>query len=490
MPDLLRVDWLPEGWTTDKKGNTLLSGLSPGDLCVELREQLGTRLRWNELLLQPELNGQPIPGTALEQLYVALSERGWRISQKPAEDAVLRVAQENRFHPVAVYLETLVKAPDLDPIDLDEIGSYWGVQDDQLSCRMLRVMLLGAVARIYDPGTKFDTMVVFKGEQGRGKSTSLRKLFGPQWLVDTQQPKHKDQLLVLHRCWCYEAAELDYMTSRKESGLIKGLLSSAVDTFLAPYGRFLEAHPRRSIMVGTCNRDDFLRDATGHRRFLVIETGQIDCDRIEADRDRIWRAAVRAYQEGEPAFLSAEDQEASNQRNKSFELENPFEASVGHWLRYGVIPNDQFTFDECLKGIDRCNLPNTDRHHVKEALKEHGCKPPKQQVRRNGVKVRLWTHYRAASGASPSAGEHEAPQSAATAKDPGDLSHASPPFSERSEGQEAGGHQQSLPGCAEKGEAPRQQPKTPVGSGFDVDSGDWKPGTIPPFEFPDAPFFS
>jgi len=411
VTDLLQVKaWRPEGWITDKKGNRILSALPPGDLCVVLRDQLGTRLRWNELLLQPELMGQPIPGTTLEQLYVALSERGWRIGQKPAEDAVLRVAQENRFHPVAVYLETLVKAPDLDPIDLDEIGSYWGVQDDQLSCRMLRVMLLGAVARIYDPGTKFDTMVVFKGEQGKGKSTSLRRLFGPTWLVDTQQPKHKDQLIVLHSCWCYEAAELDYMTSRKESGLIKGLLSSAVDTFLAPYGRFIEAHPRRSIMVGTCNRDDFLRDATGHRRFLVIETGQIDCDRIEADRDRIWRAAVRAYQEGEPAFLSAEDQEASNQRNKSFELENPFEASVGHWLRFGVIPNDQFTFDECLKGIDRCNLPHTDRHHVKEALKEHGCTPPRGQVRRNNVKVRLWTHYRAASAASPSARRYEAPQ--------------------------------------------------------------------------------
>ena len=486
MSDLLRVEWLPEGWTTDKKGNTILSGLSPGDLCVELREQLGTRLRWNELLLQPELNGKPIPGTTLEQLYVALSERGWRIGQKPAEDAVLRVAQENRFHPVAVYLETLLKAPDLDPIDLDEIGSYWGVQDDQLSCRMLRVMLLGAVARIYDPGTKFDTMVVFKGEQGRGKSTSLRKLFGPQWLVDTQQPKHKDQILVLHRCWCYEAAELDYMTSRKESGLIKGLLSSAVDTFLAPYGRFIEAHPRRSIMVGTCNRDDFLRDATGHRRFLVIETGQIDCDRIEADRDRIWKSAALAYQAGEPAFLSAEDQEASNQRNKSFELENPFEATVGHWLRFGNGGN-QFTFDECLKGIDRCNLQASDRHHVKEALKEHGCKPPRQQVRRNGVKVRLWTHYRAASAASPTAGGHEAPQSAATAKDPGDLSHASPPFRERSEGQETGGHQQSLPGCAEKGEAPRQQTKPLVGSGFDVDSDNSKPETIPPLNL-DCPF--
>lgn len=488
MTDLLQIKgWLHEGWTTDKKGNKLLCGLPPGALCVQLRKQFGKRLRWNELLLQPELNGHSILGTALEKLYVALSEQGWRIAQKPAEDAVLRVAQENRFHPVAEYLETLLKARDLDPIDLDEIGSYWGVQDDQLSCRMLRVMLLGAVARIFDPGTKFDTMVVFKGEQGKGKSTSLRKLFGPKWLVDTQQPKHKDQLLVLHRCWCYEAAELDYMTSRKESGLIKGLLSSAVDTFLAPYGRFIEAHPRRSIMVGTCNRDDFLRDATGHRRFLVIEVDQIDCDRIEADRDRIWRSAALAYQAGERPFLAAHDQEASNQRNKSFELENPFEASVGHWLRFGLIPNDEFTFDECLKGIDRCNLPHSDRHHVKEALKEHGCKPPKQQTRRHGVKVRLWTHYRAASAASASARGREAPQTAAAAGDPGDLSHASPPFRERSEGQETEGHQQSLPGFAKKSEAARQPPKTPVGSGFDVDSGNSKPETFPPLNR-DCPF--
>ena len=50
-----------------------------------------------------------------------------------------------------------------------------------------------------------------------------------------------------------------------------------------------------------------------------------------------------------------------------------------------------------------------------------------------------------------------------------------------------GGHQQSLPGCAEKGEAARQQPKPPVGSGFDVDSDNSKPETIPPLNL-DCPF--
>ena len=123
MTDLLKVKgWLPEGWAFDKKGNKLMCGLAPGDLCKMLRKQFGTRLRWNELLLQPELNGHPILGTALEKLYVALSERRWRIAQKPAEDAVLRVAQENRFHPVAEYLETLL------PPDIRE--SLWPFLDD------------------------------------------------------------------------------------------------------------------------------------------------------------------------------------------------------------------------------------------------------------------------------------------------------------------------------------------------------------------------
>ena len=108
-------------------------------------------------------------------------------------------------------------------------------------------------------------------------------------------------------------------------------------------------------MVGTCNRDDLLRDATGHRRFLVIEIDHIEYDRIEADRDRIWRAAVLSYQSGERPFLAAEDQEDSNQRNKGFELENPFEVTVGQWLRFGN-DGDQFTLDECLAGIERCNL--------------------------------------------------------------------------------------------------------------------------------------
>ena len=87
---------------------------------------------------------------------------------------------------------------------------------------------------------------------------------------------------------------------------------------------------------------------------------------------------------------------------------------------------------------------------------------------------------RAASAASPSARVREAPQPAAAAKDPGDLSHATPPFRERSEGQETEGHQQSLPGFAKKGEAARQHPEPHVGSGFDVDSDNSKPETFPP----------
>ena len=76
------------------------------------------------------------------------------------------------------------------------------------------------------------------------------------------------------------------------------------------------------MIVGTCNRDDFFRDATDYWRFLVIQICPTH-NRIEADRDRIWRAAVLSYQAGERPFLAVVDQEASNRHNNGFELEIP-----------------------------------------------------------------------------------------------------------------------------------------------------------------------
>ena len=237
--------------------------LEPGTLSCALRRRIGGRLRFNRLAMAAELDGHAIPGHAMEDLYIALSERGWTIEKNKAQDAVLRAARRNSYHPVVEYLEHIEQDCGIEPADLNRLASSYLGTREQLYDEMLAATLVGAVARVMDPGCKFDTCCVLRGPQGIGKSTAWRSLASPDWFCDTPQANEKDLKLAIHTAWIYELAELDAITGRKEAAEVKAVLSSPVDHFRPPYGRVTEKHPRRSIMVGTCNRDDFLRDETG-----------------------------------------------------------------------------------------------------------------------------------------------------------------------------------------------------------------------------------
>ena len=87
-------------------------------------------------------------------------------------------------------------------------------------------------------------------------------------------------------------------------------------------------------MAATVNGDDFLRDITGNRRFWVVKLPQqqhidvIDTDRIERDRDRIWKAAIAQYRAGMQPMLSSAHQGQSDKQNEGYSIENPFISAV------------------------------------------------------------------------------------------------------------------------------------------------------------------
>ncbi len=297
-------------------------------LTLSLRRELNERLAFNELKMAPELDGETLPAHSLDELYIALSERGWKIEKRKAFDAVVKISRENSYHPVAQYLEHIFIDDGIKPAELDSLASTYLGTDDPLYNEMLATTLVGAVARALEPGAKFDTCCVLRGPQGIGKSTAWRILASPEWFCDTPQENEKDLKLAIHSCWVYELAELDAVTGKKEAAQVKAMLSSPVDRFRPPYGSGMETHPRRSIMVGTCNRDDFLRDETGSRRFWVIEVkGQPDTAGLLNDRDRIWKAAVLAYRANRLPILSPASQAESERRNRG----KPSRPKSGPW---------------------------------------------------------------------------------------------------------------------------------------------------------------
>ena len=241
-------------------------------------------------------------------------------------------------------------------------------------------------------------------------STSIRVLASPAWLTDTAQDKHEDFLLAIHGCWIYELAELDSITSKKEAGALKNDLSSPKDDIRVPYGRAHDTFARQSMFVGTSNRDDFLRDETGASRFWVVELPHnaddgfvIDLDRLRANRDAIWKAAVLAYRSGEVPRLSQEHQAESNRRNLGFELNNPWEDYLADWLHQLPAHIESFTAEQALNMSGAYGqgphlgweylypaLTYKDSVEVGKILRRLGCTQDKHPVRKNGVRRRYW----------------------------------------------------------------------------------------------------
>jgi putative DNA primase/helicase len=225
------------------------------------------------------------------------------------KDALLAVTSAERlYHPVKDYLSSLTwdGVERLDTLLID----YLGAEDTPYVRAVTRKTFVAAVARIYAPGTKFDSILVLNGKQGIGKSTLFARL-GRQWFSDSlsiADMKDKTAPEKLQGYWILEISELNGM-KKVDVETVKSFISRTDDKFRQAYGVTVESHPRSCIIVGTTNSDGgFLRDITGNRRFFPVRvTGEGKYHAWElTDIDQVWAEAVEYYNRGEELFLKDE----------------------------------------------------------------------------------------------------------------------------------------------------------------------------------------
>ena len=171
-------------------------------------------------------------------------------------------------------------------------------EGNQLVSWASQFILLGAVTRSYEPGTKLDEMPVLIGPQGIGKSTALRLTLPPDMPELFADGLHlagnpKERTEALQGRVIVECAEMAGST-RAELESLKAFLSRVDDgSVRLAYRHNPETMLRRCIIVGTTNAPEPLpNDPSGNRRFVPVVLTSGDVGRLRAYLDHNRYATV------------------------------------------------------------------------------------------------------------------------------------------------------------------------------------------------------
>lgn len=185
------------------------------------------------------------------------------------DEVIDKEAYQYKFHPIKSFIESK-KWDGINRVEKLFID-YLGAADTHYNREVAKKWIMGAVARVYQPGIKFDTMVILYGTQGGGKSTVASKMGGNWYNQSLKSFKGDEALKKVQGSWIIEIEELSaFHNSTIED--IKGFVSAIVDVYRASYGKRVERHPRQCVFIGTTNNYEFLKDRTGNRRFLPVTT--------------------------------------------------------------------------------------------------------------------------------------------------------------------------------------------------------------------------
>lgn len=250
-------------------------------------------------------------------------------------DGLAIIEKKNKYHPIIDYLNfnTWDKISRVDTLMID----YLGAEDCEYTRSITRKMLVAAVSRVFNPGIKFDYMLVLVGRQGIGKSYIIN-LLGREWYSDSLNTVYgKEAYEQLQNAWILEMAELS-ATKKADAEAIKHFISKTEDIYRQAYGRRVDTFKRQCVFFGTTNENEFLKDRTGNRRYWPLMVGvnkplkNLFKDLNKNEINQIWAEALYLYKCGEKLILEGEVEREANLKQEQHLESNSKEGMIREFL--------------------------------------------------------------------------------------------------------------------------------------------------------------
>lgn len=310
--------------------------------------------------------------------------------------ALLKVAADRTFDSAINWAHTLPNWDGVERIDTF-IHQYLGGEDSPYTRAVGRYWWTAHAGRVLKPGCQADMAIVMISQQGTGKTSTLKAIAPfPEYYVEINMTHRDDDLSrSLEGKVIGEMAELNGVRGREVES-VKAFISRTKESWVPKYREHPISFPRRLVLVGTSNEEEFLVDQTGNRRWLPVMMGKQRVDQVVHDRDQLWAEAMALYtMEG---VLWSEAETLARGLHIEFAISDEWEAMIEEWLDTddgfgGGRPRDrvELTMRDILKGaigLNSASMNLANQLRAGRALRKLGYE--KFKSRGNGVQHKIW----------------------------------------------------------------------------------------------------
>lgn len=355
-----------------------------------LLKRKGITLKYSELFKTIEYFGTNSAlnnNATLEDIYSLCHKEHFKISKENLAAALNRIAQKYKYNPVKEYLNECfenytpgIYSPIQALADTIETHSYF---DENTKLMYLTKWLLNACNIAFNDGSYgSEGILVIQGAQGLGKTRWIKSIVPNKLWVKTGlevDPSDKDKVYQATKYWITELGELD-ATLKKDQAKLKAFFTESMDEYRRPYERFTENYPRLTAFYATVNKEEFLKDETGNRRYWTIPAKAMMVDH-HINLDELWGEVMYKLRvEKVPYWLTDIEKELLKKSNENFEVKDETYTRIADsfvWETDKDFYTERYTSTELAELLNIKNMTS-----IKNTLEKFGVKQKKSGSKR------------------------------------------------------------------------------------------------------------